>query len=121
MAVTRSGNGRFRVATNRTSGDYTADLPIPLTPAFRYANTIMADFNKFDPRVDSLVIETKTFWDAAIGKLADADMHWLADAVHHQPEKASNVQYERAHTGFTRTITVTVADIERLYDEKMGG
>ena len=81
----------------------------------------MADFNKFDPRVDSLVIETKTFWDTAIGKLADADIHWLADAVHRHPEKASNVQYERAHTGFTRTITVTVADIERLYDEKMNG
>ena len=81
----------------------------------------MADFNKFDPRVDSLVIETKTFWDAAIGKLADSDRHWLADAVHRHPEKASNVQYERAHTGFTRTITVTIADIERLYDEKMSG
>ncbi len=91
------------------------------TLVFRTTKTIMADFNKFDPRVDSLVIETKTFWDSAIGKLADADMHWLADAVHRHPEKASNVQYERAHTGFTRTITVTVADIERLYDEKMSG
>ena len=79
----------------------------------------MADFNKFDPRVNSLVIETKTFWDPAIGALADADKHWLADAVHLHPEKASNVQYDRAHTGFTRTITVTVADIERLYEEKM--
>ena len=52
----------------------------------------MADFNKFDPRVDSLVIETKTIWDTAIGKLADADIHWLADAVHRHPEKASNVE-----------------------------
>lgn len=81
----------------------------------------MADFNKFDPRVDSLVIETKTLWDAAIGKLADTDKQWLSAAVHRHPEKASNVQYDRAHTGFTRTITVTVADIERLYDEKMSG
>lgn len=81
----------------------------------------MADFNKFDPRVDSLVIETKTIWDPAIGNLAEADKHWLADALHHHPEKASSVQYERAHTGFTRTITVTVADIERLYNEKMHG
>ena len=37
----------------------------------------MADFNKYDPRVDSLVTETKTFWDAAIGKLSDADNRFL--------------------------------------------
>ena len=79
----------------------------------------MADFNKFDPRVDSLVIETRTLWDAAIGTLADTDKQCLSAAVHRHPDKASSVQYDRAHTGFTRTITVTVADIERLYDEKM--
>ena len=79
----------------------------------------MPDFNKYDPRVDSLVIETKTFWDAAIGTLSETDKSWLAAAVHHSPETASQVSYERAHTGFTRTITVTVADIERLYQEKM--
>ena len=81
----------------------------------------MADFNKYDPRVDSLVVETKTFWDAAIGNLSDADKAWLASAVHRRPEKAANIQYDRAHTGFTRTITVTVADIERLYEEKLSG
>ncbi len=79
----------------------------------------MADFNKYDPRVDSLVIETKTFWDAAIGNLSDADKTWLAAAVHRSPDKAAKVEYDRAHTGFTRTITVTVADIERLYHEKI--
>lgn len=79
----------------------------------------MADFNKFDPRVNALVIETKTLWDPAIGPLDDALKHRLADAVHRHPEKASNVQYDRAHTGFTRTITVTLADIERLYEETM--
>ena len=81
----------------------------------------MADFNKYDPRVDSLVVETRTLWDAAIGNLSDADKTWLASAVHRRPEKASKIEYERAHTGFTRTITVTVADIERLYAEKMSG
>ncbi len=79
----------------------------------------MADINKFDPRVDSLVVETQTFWDSAIGQLSDADQQWLSAAVHRSPAKASKVEYNRAHTGFTRAITVTVADIERLYDEKM--
>lgn len=81
----------------------------------------MADFNKFDPRVDSLVVETKTLWDPAIGKLSEANKQWLAAAMHRQPEKASRIQYERTHTGFTRVITVTVADIERLYEENMHG
>ena len=81
----------------------------------------MADFNKFDPRVDSLVVENKTLWDTAIGALSETDKRWLAVAVHRHPEKASSIQYERAHTGFTRMITITVADIERLYEEKMNG
>ena len=81
----------------------------------------MADFNKFDPRMDSLVIETRTIWDPAIGTLSAADQECLADALHRSPEKASQVSYERAHTGFTRTITVTVSDIERLYKEKVAG
>ncbi len=121
MAGTRFGECRFDSLPTADRVTILPPVQLPGFPFFRTAKTIMADFNKFDPRVDSLVIETKTIWDAAIGKLADADMHWLADAVHRHPEKASNVQYERAHTGFTRTITVTVADIERLYDEKMSG
>ena len=81
----------------------------------------MPDFTKYDPRVDSLVIETKTFWDSAIGALSDADKHWLATAVHRSPQNATKIAYDRSHTGFTRSITVTVADIERLYQEKLAG
>ena len=81
----------------------------------------MASLDKFDPRVDSLVMETKTFWGPDVGDLSDADKAWLAEAVHRQPEKASRIQYERSHTGFTREITVTLADIERLYDQKFAG
>jgi hypothetical protein len=81
----------------------------------------MADFNKFDPRVDSLVIETRTDWDPEIGQLSEANKKWLAAAMHRDPAKACRIEYERVHTGFTRRITVTVADIQRLYQEKMGG
>ena len=78
----------------------------------------MAGYNKYDPRLESLVMETRTFWNPEIGELPEEDKCWLAAEIHKQPEKASNIAYERSHTGFTREITITVADIERLYDQK---
>ena len=79
----------------------------------------MADYKKYDARVDSLVMETVTHWDAEIGDLSDADKTWLAQAVHQSPEHATKVEYFRSHTGFTRIITVSVTDIERLYAERL--
>lgn len=81
----------------------------------------MADYEKYDPRVDALVMETRTDWDNDVGKLSDADKSILAQKLHDEPEKASKVAYERSHTGFTRIITVTVEDIARLYQEKVHG
>lgn len=80
----------------------------------------MANLNKFDPRVDALVMETRTLWDPEVGELSEDDRRWLRDALHREPEKAAKLHYERSHTGFTREITVTVADIERLYREGVG-
>ena len=71
--------------------------------------------DKFDPRVDALVMETRTQWDPSVGKLSDEDRRWVAQSIHVQPQLASHVSYERSHTGFTRTITVTLEDIQRLY------
>ena len=71
--------------------------------------------SKFDPRVDALVMETRTEWDSSVGKLSDEDRRWVSTAIHTQPQLASQVTYERSHTGFTRTITVTLEDIQRLY------
>lgn len=80
----------------------------------------MAGYNKYDPRIDDLVMETRTLWDPEIGdELDEQDQEWLAHAVHQSPEAASNVSYERSHTGFTRVIKVTVADIQRLYLERV--
>ena len=78
----------------------------------------MADYNNFDPRIDSLVMETRTLWDPAVGQLSDEDQQMLARRVHQSPAKATKVAYHRSHTGFTREITVTVADIARIYDEQ---
>lgn len=73
---------------------------------------------KYDPRRETLVMETRTNWDPELGNLSDDDKAWLARAVHEQPEKAAKIAYERSHTGFVREITVTVADVERLYRER---
>lgn len=70
---------------------------------------------KFDPKVDSLVMETRTRWDPSVGDLSDEDRRWVARAIHESPELASKISYDRSHTGFTREITVTLEDIQRLY------
>jgi hypothetical protein len=80
----------------------------------------MAAYNKFDPRIDSLVIETRTDWAPDVVGLSEEDKDWLARAIHAQPQLAGKINYERAHTGFTRQITVTTADIERLYASRFG-
>lgn len=80
----------------------------------------MANLNKYDPRLESLVMETRTFWDSDLEDISEEDQHWLSVSLHQHPELASKVKYDRSHTGFTREITVTVADVERLYQERLG-
>ncbi len=79
----------------------------------------MASYDKYDPRLDSLVMETRTLWDPQVGNVSAEDKAWLAEQVHKHPERVAKINYERSHTGFTREITVTVADVERIYDEHM--
>lgn len=73
---------------------------------------------KFDARVDDLVMETRTLWDDTVGDLTEEDRRWVASQIHKEPQLASNISYERSHTGFTRTITVSLEDIQRLYLSK---
>ena len=73
---------------------------------------------KFDARVDDLVMETRTLWDDSVGDLSDDDRRWVAAEIHKEPELASSIAYDRSHTGFTRVITVTLEDIQRLYLSK---
>ncbi|MEW4489753.1 hypothetical protein AB1L42_16850 [Thalassoglobus sp. JC818] len=79
----------------------------------------MAGYNKFDPRLESLVIETQTLWDDAISGLTPEERNVIAEAIQSQPQLASKISYERAHTGFTRIITVTEEDIARLYEQNL--
>jgi hypothetical protein len=80
----------------------------------------MATYKKYDPRVDSLVIETITHWGDDVGELSDEDRHWVAAEIHRHPKLARHLEYERAHTGFTRIITVTADDIAQLYASRVG-
>lgn len=75
----------------------------------------------FDPRRETLVMETRTAWAPELSTLTAADREWLARAIHAEPEKAAKISYERSHTGFVREITVTVADVQRLYQERTAG
>ena len=91
----------------------------------------MASYKKFDPRIELLVVETRTVFDPEVeaeiqqldseldGQIdGDVDTHQLLSAlIHSKPELATQIFYERAHTGFTREITVTRADVERLFTE----
>lgn len=78
-------------------------------------------YDTFDARMETLVMETITHWDPALAKLSDDDKRWLSQALHADPQLASKIKYERSHTGFTREITVCSADVERLYQQKLGG
>ncbi len=73
---------------------------------------------KFDPRIDDLVMETRTLWDDSVGDLSPEDRAWVASEIHRHPQLAANIAYRRSHTGFTRIITVTLEDIQRLYLSK---
>ena len=79
----------------------------------------MASYDKYDERLESLVIETKTHWDSSLSSLPEGDRSWLSNVIHQTPQLAEKVHYERSHTGFTREITVTVQDVQRLYQQKM--
>ena len=77
----------------------------------------MAGYDKFDQRLESLVVQTVTHWAPECADLSADEKQVIARAIHHHPQLASQIHYERTHTGFTREITVTEADIARLYEQ----
>jgi hypothetical protein len=79
----------------------------------------MANYDAYDPRLESLVVETRTAWAAELQSLSPEEKAVIARAIHRHPQLASHIAYERTHTGFIREITVGEADIERLYNHKV--
>jgi len=80
--------------------------------------TTMAGYDAFDPRLESLVVETRTNWAPDTDSLSVEDKAIVARAMQRKPHLASKITYERTHTGFIREITVSEADIGKLYDQK---
>ncbi|MCA9099347.1 MAG: hypothetical protein KDA36_13215 [Planctomycetaceae bacterium] len=78
-------------------------------------------YDKYDPRLESIVVETSTVWSPELSNITDQDKVSLARAIHEHPELATKIRYERMHTGMMREITVTVADLERVYAMRLGG
>ncbi len=72
------------------------------------------EYDKYNPRLETLVMETRTLWDPEVGDLPAEERTRLSDKAHQKPQDASKIQYERSHTGFTREITITAADVKRL-------
>lgn len=70
--------------------------------------------DKFDPYREALVVETATLWPDGLPSLAAADRQRVEAALHAEPDKATHLEYARLHTGFSRQITVTAEDLQRL-------
>jgi hypothetical protein len=74
----------------------------------------MPDYTKFDRRVDSIVAELRTVWSPEVPDLPAERRRQIARWLHSHADQAARVVYDRTHTGFCRTITVTAEDVERV-------
>jgi hypothetical protein len=70
--------------------------------------------NEFDAYREALVVETNTIWPDEFADLSRGDRQRVDLLLHAKPEEAAELSYERMHTGFSRVITVTAADLQRL-------
>lgn len=70
--------------------------------------------NAYDPYREALVVEVRTIWPVELLGIDDADRPRIERQLHDQPQEAAAMDYDRMHTGFCRTITVTATDLERL-------
>lgn len=68
----------------------------------------------FDPKRETLVMETKTIWSPECGNVSPEEKDRIAQMLHDDPNHASQLRYTRSHTGFIREITVMPADLERI-------
>jgi hypothetical protein len=68
----------------------------------------------YDPYREALVIETNTIWPEEYVDLPPKEKARIEAALHAAPDKASQLEYVRLHTGFMRQITVTPEDMARI-------
>jgi hypothetical protein len=68
----------------------------------------------FDPYREALVVERVTLWPDELTNIDPAERERLEQQLHADPQKAGELAYVRLPTGFSRQITVTTDDIQRL-------
>ena len=70
--------------------------------------------NQYDPYREALVIEEQTIWPEQYDHWDQQRKDEIARRLHEAPQEAAQLSYVRQHTGFTRVITVTEEDLQRL-------
>lgn len=70
--------------------------------------------NEYDPYREALVVEQRTLWPSDYDGWEESQKQRVAQRLHAQPGDAAELEYVRQHSGFTRQITVTPADVERV-------
>ncbi|MDA7979161.1 MAG: hypothetical protein MPJ50_10390 [Pirellulales bacterium] len=70
--------------------------------------------NEYDPYREALVVEETTLWPDEYESWDDGDKTKVAALLHASPAEASEMRYDRQHTGFSRVITVTAEDLDRV-------
>jgi hypothetical protein len=70
--------------------------------------------DKFDPYREALVIETETIWPEEYDHLSFEEKARVEAALHEDPASCGTLEYVRQHTGFSRRITVTSDDVQRV-------
>jgi hypothetical protein len=70
--------------------------------------------NEFDPYREALVMEWTTIWPAEYDDWEPRERARVESLLHATPDKASEMEYIRMHSGFRRQITVTPDDLERV-------
>ncbi len=70
--------------------------------------------NEYDPYREALVVEESTVWPDEYDGWDESDKEKVGVLLHASPDEAAEMRYERQHTGFSRVITVTAEDLERV-------
>lgn len=70
--------------------------------------------NEFDPYREALVMEQSTIWPEEFEDLEPDERTRIERLLHASAEQAAELTYQRSHTGFSREISVTAADVQRV-------
>jgi hypothetical protein len=70
--------------------------------------------DKFDPYREALIVEVQTEWPSEYDDWEPSERARVERLLHASPDKATQLEYVRTHTGFCRKIVVTPEDVQRV-------